>query len=106
MRKNILCLTILSFVTICSFADSPITSTSFYNAYNEIPQIYNAEKEWVLTYEFATFLSSPLVSADKKVASINALGWSINGKNNIELYIKFLNAKHKSKDGGFKGYCV
>jgi clan AA aspartic protease (TIGR02281 family) len=102
MRKNILCLTILSFVTICSFADSPITSTSFYSAYNEIPQIYNAEKEGVLTYEFATFLSSPLVSADKKVALINALGWSIDGKNNMELYVKFLNAKYKSSNLQFQ----
>jgi len=56
MKKKIIGFTILSFIAIWSFADSPITSTSFYSAYNEIPQVYKAEKEGVLNYEFAYFL--------------------------------------------------
>lgn len=98
MRKRFFCFTVLLFVAIYSFADSPITSTSFYSAYNEIPQIYKAEKEGVLTNEFASFLSSPSVSTDKKMALINALGWSVDGKNNLKLYIKFLNAKYKTNN--------
>jgi clan AA aspartic protease (TIGR02281 family) len=77
-------------------ADSPITSTSFYSAYNEIPQIYNAEKEGILNYEFASYLSSA-ATIDKKVALINALGWSYKGKHNADLYIKFLNSKYKTQ---------
>ena len=70
-------------------ADSPITSTSFYTAYNEIPQIYSAEKEGTLNYEFATFLSSPLVTVDKKMALINALGWSVDGKKICNFILSF-----------------
>jgi len=39
-----------------------------------------------------------LVSIDKKVALINALGWNYDGKKNMVLYIKFLNAKYKSNN--------
>jgi clan AA aspartic protease (TIGR02281 family) len=83
-----------------AYADSPVTSTSFFTAYNEISQIYVAEKEGVLTYELASYLSSN-VTVDKKVALINALGWSSEGKQNKVLYIKFLNAKYKTVELNF-----
>jgi len=95
--KKVYLLQLLLLVCKLSFADSPITSTSFYSAYNEIPEVYKAEKEGVLTYEFASFLSSSTVTIDKKIALINALGWSIDGKENRNLFIKFLNAKYKSE---------
>lgn len=92
--------TLITFIAILfisnAHADSPITSTSFYSAYNEIPQIYLAEKEGILNYEFASFLSSG-ATIDKKVALINALGWSSNGKHNKDLYIKYLNSKYKTQ---------
>lgn len=76
-------------------ADSPITSTYFYIAYNEIRQIYLAAEEGVLSYESASFLSSPLVSVDKKVALINALSWDVDGKRNKILFEKFLKNKYQ-----------
>lgn len=87
----------LFLLSINAFADSPVTSTSFYSAYNEIHQIYVAEKEGILNYELASYLSSN-VTIDKKVALINALGWKSQGKQNKELYIKFLNAKYNTAE--------
>ena len=78
-------------------ADSPLTSTPFYQAYNEIPIIYQAEQKKILTYEFAAYLSSGAVSIDKKAALINALGWSVDGQNNYELYYAFLKNKYKKE---------
>lgn len=95
-KKNSILILFVVFIISNTQADSPITSTSFYSAYNEINQIYNAEKEGILNYEFASYLSSA-VTIDKKVALINALGWSSKGKNNKELYVKFLNAKYKTQ---------
>ena len=67
IRKFIVSL-FLVFGSTFSYADSPITSTSFYSSYNEIPQIYKAEKEGILSFESASFLSSPLNTVDKKMA--------------------------------------
>lgn len=103
MNKKLLTIaqTFLSFILfLLSFdalADSPVTSTSFYSAYNEIPQIYVAEKEGLLNYELASYLSSN-ATIDKKVALINALGWKFEGKNNKTLYTKFLNAKYNTPE--------
>lgn len=96
MKKNFLII-ILFFYSTIVFADSPITSTTFFRAYNEIPEIYSAEKEGILNYELATFLSSTIVTIDKKMALINALGWNVEGKNNKRIYEKFLRAKYKTE---------
>lgn len=77
------------------YADSPITTTFFYSAYYEIPEVQNAEREGVLTYENASFLSSKR-PIDQKVALINALGWSISSKNNMNLYEIFLKKKYNT----------
>ncbi len=70
MYKKLLTITkilpsvILFLSSIDASADSPVTSTSFYSAYNEISQIYVAEKEGILNYELASYLSSN-VTIDK-----------------------------------------
>lgn len=103
MYKKLLTITqtflslILLLLSFDASADSPVTSTSFYSSYNEISQIYLAEKEGVLNYELASYLSSN-VTIDKKVALINALGWKSEGKQNKALYTKFLNAKYNTTE--------
>lgn len=82
------------------YADSPITETEFFRAYYEIPEIIKASKEGVLNNEFANYLSFPNNSIEKKVALINALGWSKNFKNKL-LYEIYLNKKYKTKEINF-----
>lgn len=76
------------------FADSPITSTPFYLAFNEIPEINKARENGKLDYELASFLTNEKIPIDQKLALVNALGWRIDGKNNKGLFEIFLKNKY------------
>jgi DNA-binding phage protein len=69
-----------------SYSDSPLTSTDIYKAYDDIDMVRIAKKEGKITNDIADFLSSDTNSLDTKAAVVNALGWSINGTNNADLY--------------------
>ncbi len=74
-----------------SFADSPLTSTQFFKAYESIPIIQDASNsKGVLIEKLMNFLSDPLHPIDIKVALINRLGWNINRKHNANLFIQYL----------------
>ncbi|TLD41130.1 MAG: hypothetical protein JETT_2595 [Candidatus Jettenia ecosi] len=73
-----------------SHADSPITSTSFYEPYLDIKIVQRAHLEGVMGIEIAEFLSSPENPIDVKAAVINALSWKFEGKNNAEFYMYYL----------------
>lgn len=76
-------------------ADSPITSTDFYQVYEDIPMVVKAEQsDGILTKEMAIFLSSDINPIDHKAAVINALSWDIDGKNNASFYLEFLAQKY------------
>lgn len=65
-------------------ADSPLTSTSFSEAYSNLEIVRKASNsEGILTDELLTYLmqNHPI---DVKMALINAIGWDINDKNNAE----------------------
>lgn len=53
-------------------ADSPITSTEFYEAYMDVKMVQRAHLQSVLGFEIAEFLSSPENPIDEKAAVINA----------------------------------
>ncbi len=75
--------------------DSPITSTDFYQAYEDIQMVVKvAQSDGILTKEMAIFLSSDKNPIDHKAAVINALSWDIDGKNNASLYLEFLAQKY------------
>lgn len=69
-----------------SYSDSPLTSTDIYKAYDDIDMVSKAKKEGKMTNKIADFLSSDTNSIDTKAAVINAMGWSIDGSNNADLY--------------------
>ncbi len=74
-----------------SFADSPLTSTQFYKAYESEQIIQDASKsKGILTEKLMIYLSDPSHPIDIKVALINRLGWNINRKHNANLFIQFL----------------
>jgi hypothetical protein len=79
---------------------NPIRGIHFYFAYNEIPEIFEAQETQIINYEAATFLSSINVSIDKKVALINAIAHrydtDVKG-NNQRVYEKFLKNKYKTQ---------
>ncbi len=87
-------------ITLYSSADSPLTSTFFAMAYNDVPiigevmqrrmtgEIYNLP----LTNDQLVFLDDASVPLDQKVALINGLGWGET--TNTEVYIQHLMAKY------------
>lgn len=86
-----LLLPFIFFFSSNSFADSSLTSTQFYKAYESVQIIQDASKlKGVLAEKFMIYLSDPSHPIDIKVALINRLGWNINGKHNANLFIQFL----------------
>ncbi len=75
-------------------ADSPLTSTPFHRAYMDLKVVSYAKEQGVVDKKIAKFLmkDKPL---HQKAAVINALGWSMDGKNNAELFLEFLKVKRK-----------
>ncbi len=72
------------------YADSPITSTCFYVAYKDIPEVKKIVEQPVLDEELAAFLLDNDTPLDKAAAVINALSWITDGQNNSQYLIDYL----------------
>ena len=73
-----------------SYADSPLTSTDFSLAYKDVPIVVKAGKtNGILTLQLFSFLIDETKAIDVKMALINKLSWSIEGKDNASLFIEF-----------------
>lgn len=71
-------------------ADSPLTSTDFYQAYQDIEAVQRAAAQKEIDPEILGFLSSPANSIDLKAAVVNALSWDIAAAQNAASYQRFL----------------
>ena len=87
----------LSFMTGGLWADSPITSTNFYKAYQDVALVKEARAQKILSPRMAKFLSNPEAPLDQKAALINALSWRFKGKSNSDIYKYFLARKYKTR---------
>ena len=97
MIKPGLIILLFIFSISLSKADSPLTSTPISDAYKDINLVVKAENKGKMTMEFAKFLHSSDNSIDEKAALINAIGWSIDGKDNAALYAKYIFHKKLSE---------
>jgi hypothetical protein len=78
-------------------ADSPLTSTDFYKAYLDVPEVLEASKsDGVLSSNFFNFLNAKENKIDAKIALINALKWNLKGKKNAQVYINKLFTLNKN----------
>ncbi len=94
--NKIAILAVITFALLTSnaFADSPITSTKFADAYLDEPIVVAAaEAKGVINEELMEYLSSEYNPVAVKMAVINNIGWKISGQNNAKLYIEFLMKK-------------
>jgi len=100
MTKAIFLGIIISFFTFNNAsADSPLTSTDFYKAYEKLPIIELAgTSKGFLNDKLISYLADKNNPIDIKVALINRIGWNIKGKSNGKIFIKFLKAKYKYKN--------
>ena len=84
-------------LTIPSWADSPLTSTDFWTAYKDVPEVVTAHDIERLNTTLAYYLLSK-APLDKKAAVINALSWNYNGKQNASLFLEVAAMKYKTSD--------
>lgn len=82
------------FFSNLSYADSPLTSTTFYEVYSDYEIVKKAKESGVMNEEFANYLHSKNNPIDVKAALINALGWDFNGKYNAEIYCSIVYYKN------------
>lgn len=72
-------------------ADSPLTSTDFYKAYESEPIVLAAARaRGTLTKQIMDYLSDSEKPIDIKVAAINRLGWDVSGKSNASIFLNFM----------------
>lgn len=97
MKKTLLTpfILLIAIVPARIYADSPITSTQFYQAYMDIELVREAKTSGRMNKKIFDYLSSPKNPIDVKAAIINALGWKFEGKDNSKLFLKFLSEKHR-----------
>lgn len=86
MKKILLAFLLNIIIAIPVLADSPITSTNFYEAYLDIPEIVTAHENGVLDITLSEFLDNKKITIDKKIALINALNWKFEGKTNNNMF--------------------
>ncbi len=95
MKNTFLGILAMLFFSYQASADSPLTSTEFYKAYEKLPIIQLAgDSNGLLTKELIKYLADKDNPTDVKIALINRLGWNIKGKKNASILIKYLKSKY------------
>lgn len=83
-----------------AWADSPLTSTDFCQAYDTHPMVEMAadvEPGDFIPTAILNFLSDPKSPIDVRLAVVNKLGWKFEGNNMAQQLGAYLMKKHKAK---------
>lgn len=83
---------LLLVLTLPVYADSPLTATSFWEAYGDLPLVQRAHEQRQLDEKMTGFLLST-APLDQKAALINALSWE--GRGNAGIFRQALARKYK-----------
>lgn len=76
-------------VSLVSFADSPLTTTRFYQHYSDNPFVYEASETHYLSGDMAEYILDTDNPVSIKVAIINALGWGDKAEGNYAGLVSF-----------------
>ncbi|RKZ02994.1 hypothetical protein DRQ25_18135 [Candidatus Fermentibacteria bacterium] len=87
LSRLMLSIALMTLVT-GTFADSPLTSTDFYQAYLDVPVVAD-HVEAEMNEDIFNILHSDEYEVDVKVAIINAMGWTFEGQDNAAVYMYF-----------------
>lgn len=86
-------LTSLFSLTPIGLADSPVTSTPFSEAYQDIDLVRYAAEQGTMDKKLAAYLASVKNPIDVKASIINALSWNTEGKTNADIYASLIYKK-------------
>lgn len=99
MKRLLTAITML-LACIASWADSPLTSTHFAEAYSDHPMVQMASEE--MQYDIPTtllnFLADKNEPVDVRLAVINKIGWNFDGTSVGEQLGQYLMGRYKAKD--------
>ena len=98
MKKIMLMIVILLGLNNIILADSPITSSNFSKAYEDVFIVQRASEALYLTEELIEYLDNENNPIDVKAALINELGWDNENQDNYSLFLKYLMVKYNYKD--------
>lgn len=91
MRFLFLLICSFIFLIESSFADSPLTSTNFYNSYLDVSIVKEASlSKGRITNNILKYLVNEQNPLDVKLAIINALGWNHKGVNNSKVFFNYV----------------
>ncbi|MCX7697594.1 MAG: hypothetical protein N2Z72_07890 [Bacteroidales bacterium] len=99
MKKLLFLSCVIFCLQLNLWADSPLTSTDFWEAYKDVYIIQLAQSSGgQLNNELCSYLINEKNPIDVKMALINCLGWSIQGKTNSIIFLKYLSAHTNLKN--------
>jgi hypothetical protein len=101
--KKLFLILIFTFSINSVFADSPLTSSVFYQAYLDMPIVQEAFKsKGKITNEMMEYIDNDANPLDIKLAIINAIGWDHNGLINSKIFFMYVmkNKKYKTDFSG------
>ena len=97
MKKTILLILFTLSINVV-FADSPLTSTNFYQAYLDIPMVKEANvSKGEITTKMMEYIDNENNPLEIKLAIINAIGWKYKGLKNSRKFLKYVLNKKKYK---------
>ena len=99
MKKLFTLVTLMAAWTVC-WADSPLTSTHFAEAYSDHPmvQMANEEMQGDIPTTLLNFLADKNAPVDVRLAVINKLGWNFDGTTMGAQLGEYLMGRYKVKN--------
>lgn len=89
MKRIILSLALALLTLVPALADSPLTSTSWWDYY-ENKAIVNEARELGCTDDVLACLANQKAPIDLRLALVNALSWNFNGQSNYDLLVEYI----------------
>ena len=91
LKKTTLAVFFTAVLSAAAYADSPITSTHFGEAYMDEPIVVVVDyADGVLNSRLLEYLASEYNPVDVKMAIINRLGWKIKGRDNAKTFLDYM----------------
>lgn len=99
MKKLFTLVTLMAAWTLC-WADSPLTSTHFADAYSEHPMVQMASEEMQndISTTLLNFLADKHQPVDVRLAVVNKLGWNFDGTTVGQQLGEYLMGRNKVKN--------
>lgn len=100
--KRLVTIMLLTLSWALMWADSPLTSTDFAEAYKDHPMVQMAlnldkDSEADIPVSMLDFLADKKSPIDVRLAVINAIGWNFNGRTTGQQLYDYLSTRYKTK---------